>query len=378
MTDPDDTTSQPRAAPRSRFSLRLGRFFGIDVIIHWSFWLLYAYVAFLTLGRGIGVFAEYALLITAVFACVVLHEFGHALTARRFGIGTKDITIFPLGGVARLRGMPDKPLQEILVALAGPAVNVAIAALLLPIIIAVGGMPNVNDLASLSGEFLAQLALINIFLVLFNMIPAFPMDGGRVLRALLALRTGRVEATRAAAKVGQVLAVGFAIGAVYLGNPFLFLIGVFVFFGGRAEAQGEAMRAAFANLTVDNAMMRQFHALHESDLLGHAADELLAGSQHEFPVFDDANTPCGVLTREVLVAALERLGPGEPVGAAMRPSTLVFEQGTPLQKAIEQMSTAGIPIAPVVRGDRVVGLLTLENAGELAALRNAVARRHAG
>jgi Zn-dependent protease/predicted transcriptional regulator len=377
MSEHEPKPQRPPAPTRSPLSIRVGRFFGIDVIIHWSFWLLFAFVGYIAWEQNLGLpgFLHHAALVASIFVCVVLHEFGHALTARRFGIGTRDITLLPIGGVARLQGMPEKPAQEILVALAGPAVNVVIALLLAPIIFAIRGAPALEDFAPFSGDFLAELAAINIFLVVFNMIPAFPMDGGRVLRAALAIPMGRVDATRAAAMVGQVLAVGFALVAMFvIWNPFLLLIAIFVFFGGRAEAQAVSIQAAFAGLTADRAMMTDFDALAPDDTLGHAADTLLAGSQHEFPVFDDAGRPVGILTRAELIQGIERLGSDADVSTVMRPSTLAIERRTPLRQAVERMNAAEVSAAPVFEGERIVGLLTLENAGELAALRHASAR----
>lgn len=370
---------QPQTSPRTRsaFSIKIGRFFGIDVIIHWSFWLLFVYVAWITYANPnatTAMFLQNALLISCVFVCVVLHEFGHALTARRFGIQTRDVTLLPIGGVARLEGMPEKPSQEILVALAGPAVNVVIAAILFPIAIGIRGMPNAADFDLAGGEFLATLAAINIFLVIFNLIPAFPMDGGRVLRAALAIKMGRVEATRAAAGVGQALAILFAIAGIFW-SPILILIGIFVFFGGRAEAQMVTLQAAFAGLTVERAMMTEFHVLHKDTALGQAADELLAGSQHEFPVVDGDGHLGGILTREALLRGVEQLGSDAPVERAMQPSNLVFSREMPLRKAVEQMQLSQVSAAPVVDDGRVIGLLTLENAGEFAALRQAASAR---
>ncbi len=219
-------------------SWKLGKIAGIDVHIHWTFFLLPALIALSTIASGGGVAAATAgvVLILAVFGCVVLHELGHALAARRYGIGTHDITLLPIGGVARLERIPEKPSHEIAVALAGPAVNVAIAALLWVGLFAVGSMTAWLPALAIGGSFIGQLLWINIALVAFNLLPAFPMDGGRVLRALLATRLPRVRATRIAATVAQVMAVGFGILGLF-GNPMLILIAVFVFMAARAEAE---------------------------------------------------------------------------------------------------------------------------------------------
>ena len=219
-------------------SWKLGKIAGIDVHIHWTFILLPAFIALSTIASGAGLAAATAgvVLVLAVFGCVVLHELGHALAARRYGIGTHDITLLPIGGVARLERIPEKPSQEIAVALAGPAVNVAIAAALWFALVGLGGMTAWLPALAIGGSFMAQLLWINIVLVLFNLLPAFPMDGGRVLRASLAMRMPRARATRLAARVAQVMAVGFGIMGLF-GNPMLILIAVFVFMAARAEAE---------------------------------------------------------------------------------------------------------------------------------------------
>ncbi|HUF62321.1 MAG TPA: site-2 protease family protein [Verrucomicrobiales bacterium] len=208
-----------------KHALRLGRWFGVDVFVHWTFLLLVAWVFFEFLSIGAGILgALYALaLLAAVFLCVILHELGHSLAARRFGIQTRHITLLPIGGVASLTGMPRRPLHELVIALAGPAVNVLIAVLLTPFAFLVGGI------------FL-HLLIANLILVLFNLIPAFPMDGGRVFRALLAMKLAYVKATAIAARTGQVLAALIAIlGLYYLHNPMTLLVAAFVFFAAAAE-----------------------------------------------------------------------------------------------------------------------------------------------
>ncbi len=220
-------------------SWKIGRFFGIDVYIHWSFWLLPVLVLFSQGGLGdLGTAAFLLSILAAGFGCVVLHEYGHALAARAFGIGTRDITLYPIGGVARLESMGRKPWQEFWIALAGPAVNVVLILLLASVLTAAfladpAGVPE-----SLGVHFLSLLLALNIGMVVFNLLPAFPLDGGRVLRSLLSLGLGKLRATRLAARVGAVLAWLIALGgALFLGNPTLLVIGLFVFLAGQQELQ---------------------------------------------------------------------------------------------------------------------------------------------
>jgi Zn-dependent protease len=235
---------------------KLGSAFGIGIYVHITFWLLPAFILLRTWGGGPAAALYSLALVVAVFGCVVLHELGHALMARHYGIRTRDITLYPIGGVARLERMSERPWEELWIALAGPAVNVVIALALLAAL-SVGGIVvgSAALLGSIPGSFLASLMLANVILVAFNLLPAFPMDGGRVLRAFLAMPLGRLRATEIAATVGVVMAVLFGLGYLLLGrmvpwfdNPMLILVGLFVWFAGQQELAGvrrqEALRLA--------------------------------------------------------------------------------------------------------------------------------------
>jgi Zn-dependent protease len=217
-------------------SWRLGSAFGIPVFVHWTFPLLLGFIALSQFAASGSVAAALGgvTFVAMVFGCVVLHEFGHALAARRFGIGTQDVTLLPIGGIARLQRMPDDPKQELWVALAGPAVNVAIAGLLGIWLFLTGTASGIAP-GLLGGSLAAQLLSVNLALVFFNMLPAFPMDGGRVLRALLAGRIGHFRATETAARIGRGMAVVFGIAGLFW-NPMLVLIAIFVWFGAGREA----------------------------------------------------------------------------------------------------------------------------------------------
>jgi Zn-dependent protease len=232
-----------------RWSLKLGKISGIQLYLHWTFLVLLGWVFFYDLGgKGLPAAAQRLLFVLALFACIVLHELGHALAARKYGIPTRDITLLPIGGVARLERMPRDPKQELWVALAGPLVNVGIAATLFILLVAIR-ISGTSFLAS-QAAFFRPLMWINLFLIAFNLLPAFPMDGGRVLRALLARRLEYVRATRIAARIGQVMALLFVLAGLSSlyslvfpqahgdahSSPMLALIGVFIFFGARNEA----------------------------------------------------------------------------------------------------------------------------------------------
>jgi len=219
-----------------RWSLKLGKIAGIRIYLHWTFLILPLWVFFNDLGKGLGLpgAVQSVLFVIALFGCIVLHELGHALAARRYGIPTRDITLLPIGGVARMERMPREPRQELWVAIAGPLVNVAIAAVLLLALVVLQFVP--ARFHASQAAFLVPLLWANLFLLVFNLLPAFPMDGGRVLRALLAQRLDYVRATRIAARVGQVMAILFVIVGLKIQHPMLMLIGVFIFFGARNEA----------------------------------------------------------------------------------------------------------------------------------------------
>ncbi len=363
----------PTPPPSRRWALRMGSLFRIDLYVHVTFPLLVAWFGAMAWSAG-GYRAALreVLLVLCLFGCVVLHELGHALTARRFGIGTRDITLYPIGGVARINRMPTRPREELLVALAGPMVNVAIAALLL----AAGGleslvMPSL-DARIFRAPFVTQLLFLNVTLAVFNLLPAFPMDGGRVLRALLAMRLSPTKATDVAARIGQLGALGLGfLGLVY--NPLLVVIAVFIWFGANQEATVVRVRGLLHGLPVSAAMLTGFDVVAPRTTLGEAADRLLHGSQQDFPVVD-GDAIVGVLTMRGLIAGLHRHGATAPVDAVMERSFLVAHPGDLLEGLFEQQRAAPCSTVPVLDGDRLVGLLTTENVGELLMVRQAVER----
>ena len=261
-----------------KWSWRLGRFAGIDVYVHATFLMLLAWMAvsYYLPRQSMTDVVNGLAFILALFAIVILHEFGHALTARRFGIRTRDVTLLPIGGVARLERMPEDPRQELLVALAGPGVNVVLAGILLLVLVPTATLEAVNEIRLVGGHFLSKLLWINVSLAAFNLIPAFPMDGGRVLRALLAMRMDYVRATQVAASVGQALAIVFGfIGLLY--NPFLVFIALFVWMGAASEASMVQMKSALGGIPVSKAMIADFRSLRPTDSLEQAIEHVLAG-----------------------------------------------------------------------------------------------------
>jgi Zn-dependent protease/predicted transcriptional regulator len=355
-----------------KWSWRIGTVRGIGIFVHWTFLILIGWIVLSHLRQGADVptVISGVGLVLAVFGCVVLHELGHALTAQRYHIRTRDITLLPIGGVARLERMPDHPTQELLVALAGPAVNVAIAALLYALLLVTSRTEAAGEVHVVGGDFLGKLMWINVTLVAFNLLPAFPMDGGRVLRALLAQRLEYARATRIAAGVGQGMAVLFGLaGLLYLNNPFLVFIALFVWLGAQEEARAAQLRSAFRGVPVRDAMMTRFRTLDETDPLMVAKDELLAGAQQDFPVMVGGRV-AGILGRNDLVKGLADRGVTGRVGEVMRRECPVAEEHEPLDAAYQRMRQAACSAMPVLRGGELVGILTLENVSELLMVRS--------
>jgi Zn-dependent protease/CBS domain-containing protein len=362
-----------------KWSFRLGDVAGIPLRVHATFPLLLGYVALLSARSGASLAGtlQGLVYVLALFACVVLHELGHALTARRFGIVTRDITLLPIGGVARLERMPEDPWQELWVALAGPAVNVAIAVFLALVLALAGEPPSLQPLGVAEGPFLQRLLQTNVALVLFNLLPAFPMDGGRVLRALLATRLPHVRATRLAASLGRGMALLFGLaGILGLASPFLVLIALFVWIGASQEAAAVEIRSSLAGVPVRRAMLTEFRVLRPSDPLSRAVEMVLAGSQQDFPVLDQDRV-VGVLLRSDLIAALSRAGPDAAVAGVMRTEFATATSAEPLEAALPRLRSAAGPL-PVLEGGRLVGLVTAENVGEFLAIEASTSIRREG
>ena len=347
-----------------KWSTRIGQFAGIAVYIHWTFWLLIAWIliSHLSQGHGLSVALEGVGFIAAIFGCVVLHEFGHALTAKRYGIKTRDITLLPIGGVARLEKIPDDPRQELWVALAGPLVNVVIAVILIVVLLTMRSFAAVTDVQVVGGDFLAKLMLVNVVLVVFNLLPAFPMDGGRVLRALLARRMNYVRATQTAAHVGQLMAIGFGILGFFT-NWFLLFIAIFVYLGAQQEAHIVQVRAVMKGVPVREAMVTRFRVLQEDTTLQQAVEELLTGDQHDFPIVADGEL-LGILTRHDLLAAIANGQLHSPAKDVMRRDCRGVDDTAMLDETFAAMREETCPSVPVMRNGEIVGIVNLENVGE--------------
>ena len=346
------------------WSIPIGVVKGTVIRLHLTFLIFLVWIgAAHWVQGGAGAALEGVVFIVLLFLCVLLHEFGHVFAARRYGVQTPEITLLPIGGVARLERIPEEPLQELIVALAGPAVNLVIAAVLF---LALGGfLPGTTEVENAGVSVLARLASVNIFLALFNLVPAFPMDGGRVLRALLAYRLGYARATEIAASVGQIVAFVLGILGLFY-SPILVFIAIFVYLGAASEAGAVQMRQVSRGMLVADGMVTKFESLGPASRVEDAVETLLRTTQHEFPVVDGAGRLRGVLTRDDMIKALRQRGPEAPVLEVMRTDIPLIHHRRPLEEALRLMQSANLPAVGVEdSGGRLIGLITPENVGEM-------------
>ena len=354
------------------WTITIGRVAGTEIKVHLTFFILVVFwgMAGYEQAGTTGAIAA-CLMLFALFACVLLHEFGHILMARRFGVRTPDVILLPIGGVARLERIPDEPRQELLIALAGPAVTLGIVLLLYGALALGGDAPRLGELDP-DGPFLETLTRVNLYLLVFNLFPAFPMDGGRVLRALLASRLGLATGTRIAARFGQICAVVAGLYGLIAGEPLLALVALFVFLGAGAEAAAVETRVAGLGLTVEQMMVTDFRTIPVYAPLSQAVALLLAGEQREFPVVDNLGRVEGMLTRDGLIRGISERGTTSTVGEAMTAQVDAVSPRLGFQEALQRLRTSGLPALPVVDGNgRLMGLLTLDNITDLLLIRRA-------
>jgi Zn-dependent protease/predicted transcriptional regulator len=355
-----------------KWSIRIGRFAGINVFMHLSFLLLVGWVALMHWQQGQSLYSALigVLFILSIFTCVVLHEYGHALMARRYGIPTRDIILLPIGGLARLQKMPSQPIQEFWVALAGPAVNIVIALLLFIWLRLTASWEPFQNLTVTTGPFLERLMAVNLFIVVFNMIPAFPMDGGRVLRAIMATRLPYGRATQIAVSIGKGMAVLFAFTGFFY-NPFLLLIALFVWFGATQEASMVQIKSAFVGIPVRQVMIRNFNVLHAENSLSDAVELTLAGSQKDFPVLRNGSL-AGMLTQSDLLNALSNKEMHSTVASVVQSDFVSVDALEMIESALAKLRDCACNTLPVVLEDRLVGLVTRDNLGEYLRFQEAI------
>lgn len=361
-------------------SLRIFRVFGIDVKVHVSFVLVVAYFAYLWGAvyepGGWGGALYGAVLVILLFGLVTMHELTHSRVAQHFGVQVKDITLLPIGGVAQMTEIPKEPRKEFLIAVAGPLSNLVLGAVMVIgalFIYAPGELATLTGFyqllvePSLKGAYL-YLTLVNITLALFNLLPAFPLDGGRVLRAALALKVGEPRATRIATKVGQFVALGLGLWGLLGGGILVLLVAVFIFFAAASEAQSEEVARVLGALTVGQAVNTGVEHARPDQVVGELAARLFHTYQEDFLVINETGELVGVLTRDRLIDALSRHGRFYPVASAMRRDVPTVSADDSLLDAYSRMRSAGIRALPVVENGRLIGMLSMEDISEIYSL----------
>ena len=360
-------------------SFKIGRAFGIDIKVHWTFFLLlafFAYVGYRDSGDPLTALVT-AAIIVALFFCVLLHEFGHSLVAQRLGIEVPDITLLPIGGLARLKTLPDKPRDEVKIALAGPLVNVVLAPIFFGLALLLGANllnpANILEGAGSLGEVLVYLGYINVVLAVFNLIPAFPMDGGRVLRGLLANRVGPVRATEISSGVGQFFAIAFFLIGLVLGNFVLLLIAVFIFFGASGETQIVRQREMMRGLNVSDVMgtKPRTESVTPYHNFGQVLDAVLHGYQEDFPVVDEDGRLVGIITRKEILSAAHSPDRYTNVRDLMKTDVPTISPDADLfADGYRILQESGLRAIPVVENGELVGMLTIDDVGQASLLRD--------
>jgi Zn-dependent protease len=352
-------------------SLQLGKVANIKISVHWTFLILLAWIVLLNQRAG----AETIHIvwsvgfILSIFVCVVLHELGHALTAKRFNIGTRDITLYPIGGIARLDSIPKKPKEELLVALAGPAVNLVIAGLLYPFVNFSTVQETVTVTQINADNFLLAFATVNLWLAFFNLIPAFPMDGGRVFRALLSFKMSRAAATRTAAGLGQLIAIGFVFIGFYV-NPFLIFIGIFIFLGAQTEASYAQTEALLEGQSLRSITMREVPTLSGQASLHEAITQTLNSQKKNFLVMNDGEI-AGTLGQTEIIRGLREKGEQIAVQEVMDKNVLYLPITLPVEDVLLKMQRETKTIAVVMNGTDMTGIVDIDNLVEFISIQGA-------
>ena len=345
-----------------RWSFVIAKVFGIPIRLHLTFLGFLLFIFLVNAVRGGIHSAAYGLLfIIAIFVSVTIHEFGHSLVARSYGIKVSDITLLPIGGVSRIERLPEEPKQELRIAITGPLVSFGIALVLFLIILAISGIKGFSGFSLVGGKFFLNLMWVNVMLGIFNILPGFPMDGGRVFRAILAQRMGFAEATRIAASVGQVFAILLGIIGLFF-NIWLDFIAFFNYIGAGEEERAVQLRSVLRKISVAQVMATNFQKLLPEETLRKALEYIYHGFQEDFPVVRE-NEIVGVLTKNEILSALHKLGLDTKVSDVMRKDFIAVNPNQMLTEVYEQIKSCGCSSLPVVKSNELLGIITLEAIG---------------
>jgi len=360
-----------------RGSVTIVTIFDTKVRMHLTFLILLAWVAVgEALTRGSEAALTGTVFVLLLFVCVVAHEFGHVLVARHYGGRTREILLLPIGGVSRMERILAGPAQELAVAVAGPAVSIVLGAVL----ILLAGFPTAQSIESptLNG-LLPRLAATNLFLAVFNLLPAFPMDGGRALRSLLAMRMDRVRATKIAAHLGHIIAGLFVVLGLVSTNPLLLLIGIFIYFGASAEAADTELRRLAQTLRVSDVMRSNVQPIASSATISDAIALMLQAGQHAIPVIGPDGALTGIATKNSIIRAVHQSGRTASVNEALEPNVLTVPDDRKLGDALNYMQSESAPAIVVVgRHGEIVGLLTSDTLADLMVMGTAAEKPESG
>ncbi len=354
------------------WSFKIGRIAGTEIRIHLALLLFLLWIGVAAASKGTLLEgASVVVLLSLVFLCVLLHEFGHVFMALFFGITTPKIVLYPFGGIAWMNRIPRDPRQEIFIAFAGPTVNLLIAVILFIVTGASLTFTDTVDVRTFS-DIVPVLLWVNLAVGLFNLLPAFPMDGGRIFRALVAMRLPYEKATSLAVLVGEIFGIGMAVFSITQGNFILFLISLFLIFAAGAEGASVKREHLLEGLTAEDAAMSDFHALKLSDTIHHAATLILDGAQSDFPVVNCEGQCVAIVTRNDVLRVLRDKGPSALVSEATSEIPRQVGRGTSAAEALRELVDSGLPGAAVIDGNgQLVQWLTRENVEDLLETRSA-------
>lgn len=355
-----------------KWSLYAGKISGIKIFIHWTFLILIGWIIFNGIRAELGfnsIFFSVIFTLT-IFLCVVLHELGHALVAKKFKIITSDIILLPIGGMARMENIPEKPMQEFLIAIAGPIVNFVIAAILYFSVTVNGNVLETQEITSVTMQnFFPLLYIVNFTIGMFNLIPAFPMDGGRILRALLSFKLPHYTATRIASATGQFLAIGFILMGFFY-NPFLIVIGAFIFLGAQAEVEYSRATTMLSGYKVKDVVMTKYFSVDANEPLKNAIKILLDVQVKDFLVLDKKKI-VGTLGSNEMLKALDQDGGEIPIKSAMEKNVVYLDPEMQLTEVLKKRGEKNLSLMPVMENSTLTGVVDIENIIEFLLVKEA-------
>jgi len=346
-----------------RWSFQIGKVFGIPIRVHITFFLLLIFIGFYgsrLQGAQSGLYGM--LSVVLIFLCVVIHEIAHSLVARSYGVKVKDIVLLPIGGVSEMEELPQKPKQEIYVAIAGPVTSIFLAFIFYLAFLLLYPEMKTFKFSIFQGNLLLNLFIINFLLALFNLLPVFPMDGGRVLRGILGLKMEFLKATKIAVGIGEAFAIFFFFFGLFF-NPWLALIAIFIYLGAEGEKKATELRVAIADVPVKVAMLTNVEAITPDITLGKVLEKICHGLQQDFPIIEGEKV-LGILTRGKIFSALHNHSKDTKVRDIMSQEFISTSEDTPLSEAFKRMTSEKLSVLPVMQGENFKGLISLEQIGK--------------